>query len=237
MSLKSPARILGVAILLIACVSTVNAQSQRTRSPHGTLDIACQNCHVSEAWKPVRAVLEFNHNSQTRYPLMGAHKKVACATCHVTPVFREAGESCSSCHADIHRRQFGASCDGCHTVQGWRINLESIRYHANRFPLAGAHSAATCESCHRGAASATFVGLRLCTIDRPPFRRLQQSLRELPCDESLVQSRLSVAVQSHSQYSLSTDGSPCLDILYPMPHKQSLCRDSAGLRVLPHRNV
>ena len=160
MPLKSQSGVLALAIVLVACAVALHAaQSQRTRSPHGNLEIACQNCHASESWKPVRAVLEFDHNRQTQYPLLGAHKKVTCATCHVTPVFREAAQSCSSCHADIHRRQFGSSCEGCHTVQGWRIQPESIRYHANRFPLAGAHAAATCESCHRGAASATFVGL------------------------------------------------------------------------------
>ncbi|HET9217947.1 MAG TPA: hypothetical protein VFR18_13265 [Terriglobia bacterium] len=154
---------IGLTIIALATAAgafTVSAQqAQRTRSPHGNLEIRCQSCHVSEAWRPVRAVPDFDHNKETEYPLLGQHRKVACASCHVTPVFRETPQNCSSCHADIHRRQFGASCEGCHSVQGWRIQLSAVRQHVNRFPLTGAHAASTCESCHHGAATAVFTGL------------------------------------------------------------------------------
>jgi len=150
----------GIFLVVILSQGQLDAQSlQRTRSPHGSLDIACQNCHASQVWKPLRATPEFDHNTQTHYPLLGQHRKVACATCHVTPVFSETPQTCTNCHADIHRRQFGALCENCHSVQGWRIQLTSIRQHENRFPLAGAHSQTTCESCHRGAASGKFIGL------------------------------------------------------------------------------
>src|SRR5512142_2929102 len=46
-----------------------------TRSPHGALNIPCQNCHTFSGWKPIRAVPEFDHN-QTHYPLRGMHKGV-----------------------------------------------------------------------------------------------------------------------------------------------------------------
>jgi len=160
MSLKLKRALLVMMLILVGSTCAVAAgQAQRTRSPHGNLAIACQNCHASDSWKPVRAALDFNHNRQTHFPLTGPHQKVSCAGCHVSPVFRETDSSCSSCHADIHRRQFGTSCQGCHTVQGWRVQIDSIRQHANRFPLVGAHAAPNCESCHRGAASATFTGL------------------------------------------------------------------------------
>jgi hypothetical protein len=44
-------------------------------------------------------------------------------------------------------------------VNGWRVQIDAVQHHANRFPLVGAHRVATCESCHRGAASSIFTGL------------------------------------------------------------------------------
>ena len=165
MSLKLLRRIVVHVTVLCGCLSALHAQqAPRTRSPHGELAVGCQNCHVPEAWRPARAAPDFDHNTQTRYPLQGQHRKVSCNGCHVNPTFRETADSCSSCHADIHRRQLGPSCESCHTVQGWRIQINSVRQHANRFPLTGAHAAATCESCHRGAAGGTFIGLSTACI-------------------------------------------------------------------------
>ena len=154
-------RCLLLFIIAFAFDGTVHAQqdSRRTRNPHGPIEIACQNCHASESWKPIRRAPDFDHNRQTLYPLRGAHTAVGCTGCHVQPVFKNASQTCASCHADIHRRQFGAGCENCHTVQGWRVQTGSVQRHLNRFPLAGAHSAAACESCHRGAASGVFTGL------------------------------------------------------------------------------
>ena len=102
---------------------------------------------------------EFNHDTETRYPLRGMHQNVACASCHLQKVFANVGRQCQDCHADLHRRQFGAACQDCHSVQGWKSGVQTIRDHQNRFPLLGAHAVAPCESCHRGAASAVFTGL------------------------------------------------------------------------------
>ena len=95
-----------------------HAQVSGTHSPHGNLSIPCQNCHTPEAWKPIRAVPEFDHN-QTKYPLRGMHVSVACTECHVRPVFTNVGQRCQDCHADTHKRQLGADCEQCHTVNGF----------------------------------------------------------------------------------------------------------------------
>ena len=71
-------------LALLPVGSPLNGQSQsyaQTRSPHGNLNIPCQNCHTALGWKPIRAVPEFDHNS-TRFPLRGLHAGVACANCH-----------------------------------------------------------------------------------------------------------------------------------------------------------
>src|ERR1700756_4570589 len=129
-----------------------------THSPHGNLNIACQNCHTPSGWKPIRSAPEFDHN-QTRYPLRGMHEGVACTQCHIKMVFTNVGSKCADCHADIHRRQFGANCEQCHNIRGWNVAVQQINQHQNRFPLIGAHAALECDSCHKGAASGQFTGL------------------------------------------------------------------------------
>jgi predicted CXXCH cytochrome family protein len=130
----------------------------QTRSPHGALNIPCQNCHTALSWKPIRATPEFDHN-RTRFPLRGQHLGVACTQCHTKPVFSNVGAKCADCHADIHRGQMGARCEQCHTVNGWKVSVQAIQNHQNRFPLIGAHAAVECDACHKGAATGQFQGL------------------------------------------------------------------------------
>ena len=118
----------------------------------------CENCHTFTSWKPIRNIPEFDHN-KTRYPLRGLHEGVACRQCHTNLVFTNVGTKCADCHADIHRGQFDAKCDQCHSVGGWRVSLQSVKQHQNRFPLFGAHALAQCESCHTSAAVGRFTGL------------------------------------------------------------------------------
>jgi hypothetical protein len=145
------------ALLVMLVVNTGFAQAQATgtHSPHGNLNVPCQNCHTANAWRPIRAVPEFDH-SQTRYPLRGMHQSVTCTQCHVKPGFTNVGQRCQDCHADIHRRQLGANCEQCHTVRGWQVSIQQVQEHNNRFPLTGAHAAVDCDSCHKGAANSKF---------------------------------------------------------------------------------
>ena len=144
--------------LLSAPVASPMDQGKTTRSPHGPLNIQCQNCHTFSGWKPIRNVPEFDHN-KTRYPLRGMHKNVACTQCHLNLVFSNVGHNCADCHADIHRGQMGARCEQCHTVNGWTVSIKSINEHQNRFPLLGAHATVECDACHKGAANGQFKGL------------------------------------------------------------------------------
>jgi len=142
-------------LLLLTSLASGTNQNPGSHSPHGSLNIPCQNCHTAEGWKPVRAVPEFNHD-QTRYPLRGMHQNVPCIQCHVKPVFTNVGKRCQDCHADIHKRQLGANCEQCHTVRGWGVSVKEIEQHNNRFPLTGAHAAVDCDSCHKNAANSKF---------------------------------------------------------------------------------
>jgi hypothetical protein len=148
-------------VVLWSSLAVMGQQSRErasTRSPHGTLNLACQSCHTSLSWKPIRAVPDFDHK-KTAYPLRGMHVSVTCTQCHTKLVFKEVGHQCAECHADIHRGQMGAKCETCHSVKGWHVSVKDIQQHQNRFPLIGAHSAITCDSCHKGAAGGQFVGL------------------------------------------------------------------------------
>jgi hypothetical protein len=151
-----------VCLLAVSPSASLYGQSGNTvsRSPHGNLNIPCQNCHTSAGWKPIRAVPEFDHN-KTRYPLRGLHEGVACTQCHAKPVFSNTGTNCADCHADIHRRQMGANCEECHTVKGWNIVLQRVREHDNRFPLVGGHAGLDCADCHKGGAVGQFQGLSI----------------------------------------------------------------------------
>ena len=133
-------------------------QRETTRSPHGPLQIPCEDCHTASGWRPIKAVPEFDHN-KTKYPLRGMHEKVKCAQCHIKPVFADAGKQCQDCHADIHQRKMGTDCAKCHTVLGWNIAVQQVKDHQNRFPLLGAHAAVQCEDCHKNAAVGQFQGL------------------------------------------------------------------------------
>lgn len=125
------------------------------RGPHGPMQVACETCHTSSEWKPIRSKPEFDH-SKTGYPLRGMHVGVRCRECHVNLVFAEIGHNCQDCHADLHRRKNGAQCDLCHRVSGWQVSIHSVNEHQDRFPLIGAHAAVDCYSCHRAGAVGQF---------------------------------------------------------------------------------
>ena len=138
-------------------------QRGNTRSPHGALAIPCENCHTATAWRPIKAVPEFDHN-KTRYPLRGQHEGVQCIQCHVKPVFTDVSMNCKDCHTDVHQNKMGTNCADCHTVQGWKIAVQQVKDHQNRFPLLGAHAAVQCDDCHKSAAVGQFQGLSTACI-------------------------------------------------------------------------
>ena len=139
-------------LLLPPLIPAGQAQTApNTRSPHGNLNLPCQDCHTVYGWKPIRAVPEFDHN-QTRFPLRGMHEGVTCTGCHTKMVFSNVGNKCANCHADIHKSRMGAACENCHSVRGWKVSVTQINQHMNRFPLTGAHAAASCDDCHKSGA-------------------------------------------------------------------------------------
>jgi cytochrome c7-like protein len=120
--------------------------------------IGCEACHSTETWSDLQ---RFDH-AATKFPLVGAHRAVACMDCHKPPNletrlrnvdFRAAPLRCEQCHQDIHGGQFAkagqpTACAGCHNSARWRPSLFD---HETRttFPLKGAHRNVRCEACHK----------------------------------------------------------------------------------------
>lgn len=112
----------------------------------GSLGPDCAKCHNEQAWRSGR----FDH-SKTRFPLVGEHQKVACASCHAKERYKGTPMQCVDCHRleDAHAGRYGAKCATCHSPSGWkRIGFDHDRQ--TRFPLTGRHKQAKCDGCHKG---------------------------------------------------------------------------------------
>jgi hypothetical protein len=120
--------------------------------------LGCEACHNTINWK---TLTRFDH-SKTQFPLLGAHRGVACGDCHRPPGietslknvdFRAAPKQCFACHKDPHAGQFAsrkeaADCSGCHDAAHWKPSRFD---HDKRTPfsLAGAHQNVPCNDCHK----------------------------------------------------------------------------------------
>lgn len=93
----------------------------RDRHHEGRLGPNCANCHNPNSWKRWR----YDHDTQTRYPLTGAHKGLDCQACHVTKNVAKPTlpTDCVSCHRqdDAHHGSFGPACERCHTTTSFKL--------------------------------------------------------------------------------------------------------------------
>jgi hypothetical protein len=106
----------------------------------------CERCHTVSTWKAVN----FNHNTMTRFALVGKHAAARCEACHTRPPSElKLSSQCSSCHArqDPHAGKLGSECGRCHNSASWTGGVR-FDHDLTRFPLLGKHAALTCTSCH-----------------------------------------------------------------------------------------
>ena len=125
-------------------------------SPHGTIQISCENCHATDSWK-MRSDAQFVHSS-TGFELTGAHKLIECRGCHEDLKFTGVRGTCNFCHADVHKGELGQECLRCHTTQTWKITDMIQRHQQTRFSLIGPHATAPCQSCHAQNATQQYTG-------------------------------------------------------------------------------
>lgn len=119
----------------------------RTDDVHNKLNgKKCQDCHVPRGWRYV----EFDHGTNTEFPLEGAHESLVCEACHTLGAKTKKIEiNCYSCHKqdDVHKRDQGTSCDQCHNDIAWQ-NEVRFDHDLSNFALIGQHAVVGCESCH-----------------------------------------------------------------------------------------
>lgn len=112
----------------------------------GALGQNCTSCHSTSVRFAEAATSGFDHD-RAAFPLTGAHDKVACATCHVTKVYKPvAFASCANCHKSPHQPALPGACSSCHTTGAWRTTR--IDHSRTAFPLKGQHAAVACAQCH-----------------------------------------------------------------------------------------
>jgi len=143
-------------LLALALLSTPLAAQQ---SPHGPLAVPCEDCHSTEAWRPLRADPAFDH-STTGFALIGSHRQIDCAGCHRSPVFAHVAAACADCHEDAHVGELGLDCASCHDPRGWDVRSDFFNAHSRTlFPLLAGHARVDCDACHRGAPPRQFSNL------------------------------------------------------------------------------
>ncbi len=116
----------------------------------------CADCHTSTAWKTSR----FDHAKEARFPLTGAHARVDCRGCHVTPNVKDPlPRDCSGCHRadDAHASRFGAACEKCHGTSAW-TPATFDHAHDGHFELAGRHAELRCTACHTAVVTSQKLG-------------------------------------------------------------------------------
>jgi hypothetical protein len=123
----------------IAC----HAKDDTHKGSRGT---ACNNCHTPKNWQDAK----FDHDTETRFPLKGAHEQAACTACHgAGNSIKKPPMTCIGCHAedDSHKGRNGPECEKCHNSKDWKQTQFDHNKMTN-FPLLGKHKAVLCEACH-----------------------------------------------------------------------------------------
>ena len=169
--------LLSVFVVPLVMPSTVNdarAQKSIVLNPHGDLELPvdCSACHTPEKFSPAKRKLDFDHNRQTDFPLLGRHDAVACVTCHLDLRFDApeiAPGECASCHVDVHQGSIQSTCATCHNTTSFQ-DVDGLSVHTQTsFPLTGAHEQIVCESCHvddtGGAFSTLDATCESCHVD------------------------------------------------------------------------
>lgn len=96
------------------------ANCHREDDPHGGhFPGTCDACHNPVGWD----LWAFDHNTQTGFPLDGAHTDVGCDDCHRSSLekMKSFNGGCGNCHRthDDHDGEFGADCGRCHAADSF----------------------------------------------------------------------------------------------------------------------
>ena len=115
----------------------------------------CESCHSVKGWE---VSLKDIQNHQNRFPLVGAHALVDCASCHkgaATGQFQGLSTACFTCHQKDYQTPlfdhvtsgFPTTCESCHSVDSW-LGAKFDHLGLTGFALTGMHATIQCSSCH-----------------------------------------------------------------------------------------
>ena len=124
----------------------------------GKLTYPCEQCHTPDGWQ----VLDiYMIHANTTFPILGAHSRLDCESCHQSAIVGEYSRiesNCYNCHSQEYKSTkdpvhtdfgFGHRCEDCHSMLAWQPGM--FADHESRFPISsGAHAGAweSCSICH-----------------------------------------------------------------------------------------
>ena len=125
-----------------------NSCHQKDDKHKGKFGPKCETCHIVRSWKEI----PFDHDTKTKFPLLGKHENVKCADCHKGDLYKDKLKmDCYSCHQkdDKHKAKFGSKCEDCHVDRDWKeITFDHDK--KTKYPLLGKHRETKCVECHKG---------------------------------------------------------------------------------------
>lgn len=142
--------------LCLACHGDVEQDRTLGHGLHGRSEPAlrspCRSCHPEHRGRDADllglARTTFDHEL-TDFPLAGAHRAAACASCHEPDAkHRDAPADCVSCHRedDAHTGSLGDDCGSCHEPLRW--TGAPFDHASTGFRLEGGHADVACGLCH-----------------------------------------------------------------------------------------
>ncbi|MEO8332328.1 MAG: cytochrome c3 family protein [Gallionella sp.] len=140
---ETPTKYKGASMECVSC----HRKDDKHKGNYGK---KCENCHVDRSWKTI----EFNHNKETKFKLLGKHDTVKCLSCHKEPLYGKVKtpSTCIACHRkdDIHKGGLGQKCETCHNEEKWKT-AKFDHDKDTKFPLNGKHITTKCDACHTPA--------------------------------------------------------------------------------------
>ncbi len=83
----------------------------------------------------------------TSFALEGAHRDLACSSCHADGFEEPPPRRCDECHAgDRPRPHWDDDCGECHGQERW----DDLEFDHEDWTLDGAHLEIDCSACHQG---------------------------------------------------------------------------------------
>lgn len=159
----------GQNALCLDCHQDIVRQLGDSQSLHGAIQSAgllgmCRDCHT-EHNGPAGPLTDYSGEdfphelmrfSLTAHSMADWEREITCQDCHPESLQSFGEDACQSCHAEIndvfyaaHVKDFGSNCLACH--DGLETITREYPHDQGGFPLTGAHTSASCSSCHAGA--------------------------------------------------------------------------------------